>query len=159
MAHEELQHGMTRLSAMRDFRVADNDPDPRGWQVVTEEGTKIGRVRDLIVDRAALKVHYLEVELDPAYQEPNVESRVLVPADFAQLSTENKRLLLSGVTREALCNLGWSGGDEWSASRERRGRRQPARRIASEALPIAASEGHRRNEPPEPSRARARTAD
>ena len=36
----------------------------RGWEVRTTEGRRIGKVDDLLVDRQAMRVKYLDVELD-----------------------------------------------------------------------------------------------
>ena len=54
------------LDRTRRYRVAAGDPDVRGWQVLGSDGQPIGRVDDLLVDTAALKVRYLQVRLAPA---------------------------------------------------------------------------------------------
>lgn len=55
---------LSSLSDLRDFKVADGDPDVRGWDVFTGEGRRIGEVHDLLVDTAATKVRYLDLHLD-----------------------------------------------------------------------------------------------
>jgi hypothetical protein len=52
------------LKELKDFKVASDDPDVRGWKVLGRDGRKIGEVHDLLVDTAAMRVRYLDVELD-----------------------------------------------------------------------------------------------
>jgi len=52
------------LKELKDYKVASDDPDVRGWQVVGRDGRAIGEVHDLLVDTAAMRVRYLDVELD-----------------------------------------------------------------------------------------------
>ncbi|HYW51219.1 MAG TPA: PRC-barrel domain-containing protein, partial [Gemmatimonadaceae bacterium] len=47
-----------------DFKIAEGEPDIRGWDVRGTDGQKIGKVEDLLVDTAAMKVRYIEVHLD-----------------------------------------------------------------------------------------------
>lgn len=55
---------LARLRDLRDFKVAEGDPDVRGWPVHASDGHRIGQVHDLLVDTAAMKVRYLDVEID-----------------------------------------------------------------------------------------------
>lgn len=57
---EQRGEQYARMSELGDYRVSDEDPDPRGWSVVGRDGATIGRVEDLIVDTAAMKVRYLD---------------------------------------------------------------------------------------------------
>lgn len=59
------QSRATPLRNLRKYRVADGDPDVRGWEVVSGDGQRIGSVNDLLVDLAEGKVRYLDVQLDP----------------------------------------------------------------------------------------------
>ncbi len=52
------------LSRLPGYKVADGDPDVRGWEVVAGDGRRIGKVEDLLVDTAAMQVRYLAVALD-----------------------------------------------------------------------------------------------
>ncbi|HEX9944891.1 MAG TPA: PRC-barrel domain-containing protein [Thermoanaerobaculia bacterium] len=53
------------LKELKDYKVASDDPDVRGWNVIGRDGRTIGEVNDLLVDTAAMRVRYLDVELDP----------------------------------------------------------------------------------------------
>jgi photosynthetic reaction center H subunit len=72
------------LSDLNDFEVAENDPDVRGWDVIAADGRKIGDVKDLIVDQDAMKVRYLDVEIDKDFRADD-NRRVLIPVGQAQL--------------------------------------------------------------------------
>lgn len=61
---EGASPALSSLADLRDFTVADGDPDVRGWDVFTGEGRRIGEVHDLLVDTTAMKVRYLDVHLD-----------------------------------------------------------------------------------------------
>src|SRR5690606_11481762 len=64
-APEDLGEG--RLASLGDlpgYGVAADDPDPRGWEVIASDGRTIGEVHELIVDTAALKVRYLDCDVD-----------------------------------------------------------------------------------------------
>lgn len=63
-----MQHATDKRLAHLEgsgYKVAEGDPDVRGWDVMDRDGSRIGEVDDLLVDTEALKVRYLEVRLDP----------------------------------------------------------------------------------------------
>ena len=62
--NEVARSGIVPLKELDDFKVAKGDPDVRGWDVIAADGTEVGEVEELLVDTAALKVRYLDVELD-----------------------------------------------------------------------------------------------
>lgn len=55
---------LASLDGLTGYKVAEGDPDVRGWDVIGRDGRRIGEVDDLLVDTAALRVRYLEVRLD-----------------------------------------------------------------------------------------------
>ncbi|HEX9940789.1 MAG TPA: PRC-barrel domain-containing protein [Thermoanaerobaculia bacterium] len=56
---------ITPLGRLHNYRIAEGDPDVRGWEVLGADSRKIGEVDDLLVDTQALRVRYLDVILDP----------------------------------------------------------------------------------------------
>jgi len=52
------------LKDLKDYKVAKDDPDVRGWQVLGRDERTVGKVNDLLADTAAMRVRYLDVELD-----------------------------------------------------------------------------------------------
>jgi uncharacterized protein (TIGR02271 family) len=88
-----------------DYEVASGEHDVRGWQVVAANDERIGNVDDLIIDPAAGKVRYLEVDVDRKVFGLERDRRVLVPIGSAQLDPKDKRVFLGGMTRAALSKL------------------------------------------------------
>lgn len=75
---------MERLSRMREYDVARNEPDPRGWTVVNRDGRAVGEVKDLIVDTDRMSATYLDVELDhKLFDFRGEDPHVMVPVERA----------------------------------------------------------------------------
>ena len=55
---------LVHLGDLKDASIQEGAPDVRGWEVKGADGESLGKVRDLLVDTGAMKVRYLEVELD-----------------------------------------------------------------------------------------------
>jgi hypothetical protein len=53
--------GLRRLSVATDFRIADGEPDVRGWHLIGDARVPLGIVEDLIIDTDAEQVRYLIV--------------------------------------------------------------------------------------------------
>jgi hypothetical protein len=139
---------LAHMSELEDYRIADNGPDIRGWRVATAEG-RVGCVRDLLVDTAAMSVRYLDVELDapassaapadaPAPSAPPERARrlptpamlwasrrspdtrhVLVPLRIADLDEEHHEVHLSTITGSELGCLPEYRGEPVTPERER----------------------------------------
>src|SRR3954469_12025960 len=88
--------GLQRLSETHDFAVASDDPDIRGWDVVTN-ASEIGKVSDLIVDPSAMKVRYVEVELDRGAFNLHEQKRVIVPISSVDVDASAKQVRLAGM--------------------------------------------------------------
>jgi uncharacterized protein (TIGR02271 family) len=79
------------LGRMDDFRVAKDDPDPRGWNVVSQDGKKVGEVDHLLVDPSARRVAYLGVDLDRNLLGGRKgDGHVMVPVESARLGDQNR---------------------------------------------------------------------
>jgi len=106
------------LKELKDYKVAKEDPDVRGWTLIGRDGRVIGKVHDLLVDTGAMRVRYLDVELDPDLLAsapvvpgtaglPQVPERsdsreplrhhVLAPIGFARLDEDHDRVFLDGM--------------------------------------------------------------
>ena len=88
---------MARLGDLDDYKVADGEPDVRGWTAATRDGRNAGKIADLIVDLGALKVIYLEVELHSEALRLAHARRVLVPTEAARLD-ENEKTAFLGLS-------------------------------------------------------------
>lgn len=88
--------GLRRLAASRDFRIADGEPDIRGWSLIGDDGTGIGRVIDLIVDTEDEEVRYafIQRESDAGY--------TALPIGYLRLGEETICVPLNGKDLDAL---------------------------------------------------------
>jgi uncharacterized protein (TIGR02271 family) len=121
---------LQRLSDARDFDIAENEPDIRGWDVALSDGTKIGEVDDLMVDTSMMKARYIDVDLDRTALGLDGSRHALVPIERADLDTDDKRVLLRGIDRQGVLQL--QGGDtdrarDWHQSTPAAARTEGAR--------------------------------
>lgn len=100
-----MQQNLRRLGELRDFKVASDDPDPRGWGVRTRDGRVLGDVEELIVDPDALKVRYLEVDLDREALGLSDSRRVSIPVESAEIDRHRHTVVVDGFSREAIAGL------------------------------------------------------
>lgn len=91
------------LDQMDDFKVADHDPDVRGWEVVGLDGRKVGEVDRLLVDTAAMKVRYLDV--DVADRSAGRDHHILIPIGYARLHEDREQVLVDRLSSTALTAL------------------------------------------------------
>ena len=89
-----------RISELDDYRVSEEDPDPRGWAVVDRDGVPFGYVEDLIVDRSAMKVSYLDVSVTEAGS-PSSARRARIPAASVELEAD-QRSVVANLSRADL---------------------------------------------------------
>lgn len=145
-----MQHNLRRLGELRDFAVAKDDPDVRGWGVRTRDGREIGEVDELIVDPAALKVRYLEVDLDRTSLGLGDNRRVSIPVESAEIDRHRHTVLVDGFSRDALAAMPpseYSSGavrtaDDAYARADRETGREPALSRAEEEMRIGTRERH-----------------
>ena len=88
---------LARLSELKDYRVAEGDPDPRGWEVIGLDGLRTGRVGDLVVDTEHLKVRYLECAVGDHGRDGGESRRVLIPIGFARLDEVGEVVLVDAI--------------------------------------------------------------
>jgi len=93
---------LRRLRDLTEFEVADGNADVRGWAVRGGDGKKFGEVFELIVDAEALKVRYLDVELDAALQVNEHERHILLPIGVAALDEEGDNIFVTSLTKESV---------------------------------------------------------
>lgn len=87
MANNDMDR-VVPLGQLDDFKVADGEPDVRGWEVLASDGRKIGEVDELLVDTAAMKVRYLDVDVDEGMVAGGHDRHVLIPIGYARLDEE-----------------------------------------------------------------------
>lgn len=88
---------LVHLDDMHDLQVADGDPDIRGWDVRTADGEKVGKVKDLVVDTALMKVRYIEAQIDKDVLNASDDRHVLIPIGSARLDDDDDDVFLSSA--------------------------------------------------------------
>lgn len=101
--------GLVSLKQHREFQVAAADSDPRGWKVVSgSDGRAIGKVDDLIADPAAMKVRYLDVDVESTVRrsvQPDRRDHILLPVRYARLSPREHQVTAEGLSAEDIERL------------------------------------------------------
>lgn len=107
-----VEQGVVPLKDLKNFQVAKGDPDVRGWEVLSNDGRRIGKVDDLLVDTSAMRVRYLDIDLDDELRNlaqggtgPGTKrDNILMPIGSAQLHERDDRVtvdllhsLVSGI--------------------------------------------------------------
>lgn len=121
------------LSDLRDTKIADDDPDIRGWIVRGANGDTIGRVHDLLVEMDTRQVRYLDIAVAPTTQ--TADRHVLLPIGLARLNDDEDVVSLGSITRDTLASL--TPYDHTDMTRDRE--RDLVARLERRGEPIAAA--------------------
>ncbi len=93
------------LESLGDFQVADGVPNPRGWDVIASDGMRVGKVHELIVDRAEMRTRYLDVTLDTDIAGEGNDRDVLLPVGVARLDANVDRVMLDNLSTAQIAAL------------------------------------------------------
>lgn len=96
MANNDMDR-VVPLGQLDDFKVADGEPDVRGWEVLASDGRKIGEVDELLVDTAAMKVRYLDVDVDDGMVAGATDRHVLIPIGYARLDEDRDAVMVDAL--------------------------------------------------------------
>lgn len=99
-ANTSANTDLQRLSEADDFDVAEGYPDIRGWDVKTPDGQPLGKVKDLIVSIAEMRVRYVDVEVDRAMRDSattDEDGRALLPIGSVELDDANDDVVVTGL--------------------------------------------------------------
>ncbi|HEX5872916.1 MAG TPA: PRC-barrel domain-containing protein, partial [Longimicrobium sp.] len=96
MANNDMDR-VVPLGQLDDFKVADGEPDVRGWEVLASDGRKIGEVDELLVDTAAMKVRYLDVDVDDGMVAGGTDRHVLIPIGYARLDEDRDCVMVEAL--------------------------------------------------------------
>ncbi len=116
-----------RLNYLEDlskYKMADNDPDVRGWEVFDADNEPVGKVSGLLVDKEKEKVRYLDVDLnddllseqhDPfdvkhedgihEFSDKEGEIHMIIPVGVARVERDHKKVVADGIDRDSLRNI------------------------------------------------------
>jgi uncharacterized protein (TIGR02271 family) len=92
MANEPMDR-VVPLNSLSGYKVAEGEPDIRGWDVLASDGRRLGRVDDLLVDTHANKVRYMDVDGDEG-------RHVTIPIGYARIERDQRQVLVDGVGEE-----------------------------------------------------------
>jgi len=122
--------GTPKVVPMRvrsDFAIEHEDPDPRGMDVVAADGTVVGKVTDLWVDRAEPRILFFEVGLkesneatadnseadqDGETTAPAQTQNPLLPYGFAQVSFGKRQIKVSSIMAEHFQHVPRTASDD-----------------------------------------------
>lgn len=108
------------LHDLTDYKVHHDDPDVRGWTVKLGNGTSIGKIENLVVDKAAQKVRYVEVTADTSFFSSydrddyyldrdsdrvygaDHDSHFLVPIGMVRLDRSDNECYVEGIAGESM---------------------------------------------------------
>ena len=95
---ESNNPNLHRLRDLKDYKVASDDPDVRGWNVISGDNEVIGKVDELIVDTKRMKVRYLVVDANDDFGFEKGEETLLIPIGAARLHEKNNDVIVSSLT-------------------------------------------------------------
>ena len=91
---------LKRLKEIEDeYEVADKHLDVRGWNVLGNRGENIGRINELIVDTEAMKVRYLDVNVDNSITNEKESRHVLIPIGVATIDQKDDKVVIPTLDR------------------------------------------------------------
>ena len=99
------EYRLARLDELDDYKVADGEPDPRGWEVRASDGRTIGKVDSMIADTGMMKVRYLDVELDRDELKLQEDRHILIPIGGATLDDKDDVVNLPMLSSSHIVNL------------------------------------------------------
>lgn len=112
-----------RLAALADHAIAPGEPDIRRFVVVSEDGHRMGRVSDVLIDPTTLAVAYVEVLLDPRFADVDAERRIVVPVDCARIEARRREVEVRGIRSHEVSHAPRHGAQPLGLDDERRVRR------------------------------------
>ncbi len=96
---QQLEPNLKPLSEVTDYKVEKGDPDPRGYAVIGPDGRQIGRVDDLIIDTAAMKVRYLVVTKSGSERQTSQSSDcILMPVQDVEVRSSSEQVVAPRFT-------------------------------------------------------------
>ena len=82
---------LVSMDSVDDFKVAEGEPDVRGWEVYSSSGTYIGDVEDLLIDPELRQVVMLEIDLKDSARHGRA------PIKAAWLDRERRRVIIDSA--------------------------------------------------------------
>lgn len=108
----ERNAALIKLRELEGYTVADDDPDVRGWKVISKNGNEVGKIDELIVDRDKMKVRYLDVELNDSFLEGGRDKHLLLPIGVAEIDEHDDMVFVPGIDKALVSKIPAFTGDQ-----------------------------------------------
>lgn len=100
---EKREKHLYYLDELKDYKISSGYPDVRGWEVKDAENRVVGKVDNLLVNKASERVVYLDVEVDQsiidANHDPYGESPDPQVREFLNKEGENHLIIPIGYVK------------------------------------------------------------
>lgn len=93
---------LARLEDLDNYKIADGQPDIRGWKVKTTDGTEVGKVTNLIADTGTMDVRYVETRVKPEVLGTSDDECVLIPIGAARLNDDDDTVIVDRLPAAGL---------------------------------------------------------
>lgn len=93
------------LDDLDDYEVAEGEPDVEGWEVIASDGREIGKIKNLLADPAAMKVRYLDIDLERDLVRNRDSSHILIPIGHVRVIEEDKRVMVESLSSSEVLEL------------------------------------------------------
>jgi len=101
---------LTPLNQLDNWRIAEGEPDIRGWDLVDRSGDQVGKVQDLIVSPVTQHSYFIVAQIGGVWGMGG--KHVLVPLDTIHLNRQDHKVRVDG-TRDQLENaVEWRSDEE-----------------------------------------------
>ena len=101
----ERNAALIKLRELEGYTVASDDPDVRGWKVISKNGNEVGRIDELIVDRDEMKVRYLDVELNDSFLDGGRDKHLLLPIGVAEIDEHDDMVFVPGIDKALVSKI------------------------------------------------------
>ncbi|CAN5156249.1 hypothetical protein BH23GEM4_BH23GEM4_12600 [soil metagenome] len=99
------------LSDARDVKLPKGAPDLRKWSVFGADGERVGTVSEMLVDAAAMRVRYLDVDLADDLFLLSDDRHVLIPLEHVELKERGEDVWVQGLSAAEVAKLpAYTGG-------------------------------------------------
>lgn len=99
------------LSAAKEFRLEKGAPDLRNWNVFGADGERVGTVSQILVDPAALKVRFIDIDLHDDLFLLRDDRHVLVPLEYVDLKERGNDAWVQRLSAAQVARLpAYTGG-------------------------------------------------
>jgi len=93
------------LKDAKEFRLAKGAPNLRGWSVYGSDNEKVGTVVEMLVDPAAMKIRYLDVDVDDDLFALTDDRHVLVPLEAVELRERSRDAWVTNLAAREIVHL------------------------------------------------------